>query len=514
MPLFDQKLQANRQCRDASITDLFVAMHGMLITRVQLDDFDEVFERFIDALHQMDPSGRMSPSNAGSSNLTQATWTQMAAINVSSLLQYGAEDAVFASPDSSEASPDQQRNSRRTERSITKVVPTAIMLSKDQQPASPTRSDSKALASTQEENGTVVDLQPKAAPILAEEDLPITLQYALRLTFAMLKSLLENSAKASTSQNIPNSYITVLLTFLATVAKQPHTIHILSRWVPWEALTRLATVAPHAIDPRKPIPGKITSNQPLPEDWCLRGMAWVGRRVYERGFWKGQRTGPPMLHYESEVDVLTREEAMAGGDWAGESITSEGDDEPATAVSRADAMLAELRWKRITYGIVSLAKTVPGLDYDARKEAITITEPLRSKIDQRAREEQEQANVGKQTAQPCRTFETDSDEESDSSSDGDGGEADADLPDDIRELKVCVTNRSSRAEMLTPFASGSPALSKEHYQTGQESSHPAIAHSCKTQGIKAASKDEADKASGKQVQAAAQRRSGILDACA
>lgn len=25
---------------------------------------------------------------------------------------------------------------------------------------------------------------------------------------------------------------------------------------------------------------------PLSEDWCLHGMEWVGRRVFERGYWK------------------------------------------------------------------------------------------------------------------------------------------------------------------------------------------------------------------------------------
>lgn len=32
----------------------------------------------------------------------------------------------------------------------------------------------------------------------------------------------------------------------------------------------------------------LTSGYPSPlvEDWCLRGMEWIGRKVYERGFWK------------------------------------------------------------------------------------------------------------------------------------------------------------------------------------------------------------------------------------
>ena len=38
--------QARRQAPDARLTDLFVCLHGMLFTNIQLDDFKRVPEHF------------------------------------------------------------------------------------------------------------------------------------------------------------------------------------------------------------------------------------------------------------------------------------------------------------------------------------------------------------------------------------------------------------------------------------------------------------------------------------
>ena len=43
-------LQARRQAPDASLTELFVLLHGMLFTNIQLDDFKWVLERFQEKL--------------------------------------------------------------------------------------------------------------------------------------------------------------------------------------------------------------------------------------------------------------------------------------------------------------------------------------------------------------------------------------------------------------------------------------------------------------------------------
>ena len=42
--------QARRQAPDARLTEIFVCLHGMLFTNIQLDDFKRVLERFQEKL--------------------------------------------------------------------------------------------------------------------------------------------------------------------------------------------------------------------------------------------------------------------------------------------------------------------------------------------------------------------------------------------------------------------------------------------------------------------------------
>lgn len=44
----------------------------------------------------------------------------------------------------------------------------------------------------------------------------------------------------------------------------------------------------------------ITSGctHPLTEDWCMRGMGWVERSVFERGYWKGAE------EKRAEIEIL------------------------------------------------------------------------------------------------------------------------------------------------------------------------------------------------------------------
>jgi protein SMG6 len=44
---------------------------------------------------------------------------------------------------------------------------------------------------------------------------------------------------------------------------------------------------------------------PLPENWCLHGMEWVGRKVFERGFWTSGE------EKKAELEVLEMVEGKA-----------------------------------------------------------------------------------------------------------------------------------------------------------------------------------------------------------
>ena len=50
LAMWSPALQARRQAPDARLTELFVLLHGMLFTNIQLDDFKRVLERFQEKL--------------------------------------------------------------------------------------------------------------------------------------------------------------------------------------------------------------------------------------------------------------------------------------------------------------------------------------------------------------------------------------------------------------------------------------------------------------------------------
>ncbi len=61
LPLFDAALQSQRSMPEAGAMDLFVRLHGMLFTKIALDDFPSVMSRFMERLEedaQLDSSSR------------------------------------------------------------------------------------------------------------------------------------------------------------------------------------------------------------------------------------------------------------------------------------------------------------------------------------------------------------------------------------------------------------------------------------------------------------------------
>ncbi|MCO5585390.1 hypothetical protein L7F22_039323 [Adiantum nelumboides] len=89
LPLFERSTQARRLSEEASIVDLFVHMHGILFTRIQVDDFDGVYVRFKKLLTLR---LRENDFRNGSDNvlLSSSSWMMMATISIAAMLQYGA----------------------------------------------------------------------------------------------------------------------------------------------------------------------------------------------------------------------------------------------------------------------------------------------------------------------------------------------------------------------------------------------------------------------------------------
>ena len=119
----------------------------------------------------------------------------------------------------------------------------------------------------------------------------------MQLAFSTLSFVLRYPTRKASpfSESTLSPYLTILLTFLATVGKHPETLAILEWFIPWEDLSvyfapiRRNIHVSQGLDVPAPTGAErrvvLTSSGalPLPEDWRLRGLEWVGRQVFERG---------------------------------------------------------------------------------------------------------------------------------------------------------------------------------------------------------------------------------------
>ena len=199
----------------------------------------------------------------------------------------------------------------------------------------------------------------------SDVDLPPTFKYGLQLTFKMLSFVLKKPMQKPSQYvgSTLNPYLTVVLTFLATVLKHKNVLKLMETSIPWEEMAGFLSSVPRKVMVSQGLtidgdgnvasrPGEqwlmLTSGctPPLPEDWCMRGMEWVGRRVFERGYWKSGE------ERKAEMDVLSPiEEYGEGG--------IENDDE---GVEKKSGMRCELvrRWVRVVRCAVFISGAVEG----------------------------------------------------------------------------------------------------------------------------------------------------------
>lgn len=502
LPLFERESQTKRLQPDAGLVDLFVHLHGMLFTKIQLDDFEQVFSRLKAHLE-------MSTSPNSDSEISQAAWMMMANINISAMLNYNATSLHM----SATGRGTNERMSKEEDKM------TKDMLKDDELARSKEDKRAKEPVSTAEKGGVTKrkadaeddkdedadeadeadaedededkadeddDHDETNAESSAEEtnvELPITLHHAARLTFTIFSTLIRRaldqcqSAASSASTWHLNPYVTMILTFFCHEAKQPSTLRHIEQHVSWSDIVALGNSIPNGrtIDPRKDVATKIRGDAvPLPEDWCLRGMAWVSRRVYERGFWKARsdRNGLGLV-FESEVDVLQRmteatiddvfdvDEGTDDEEEAdGQGVTDEqGRGEPSASGAlgreiKARPNLLDLRWKRVIYALTILVKTIPGLDYEFSagdgKGALVISSPLSEKMKAWALERQSDENRKRMaelhvTSQEGGEKHQDDEllvSEDDDDDDDDTDEGESDSPE-VKELKVGVHGSTS-----------------------------------------------------------------------
>ncbi|KAK7023722.1 PINc domain-containing protein [Favolaschia claudopus] len=342
LPMWSVAAQARRALPEAHLVDLFVLLHGMLFTNIQLDDFQPTLARFIERLEIEGAEER--------------EWIMMAIVNVCAVLEYGKPTGVLkkaggvGTRDLSGASAVAQMRVVMAKRAAAE----ADDKEKD-------KMDVDEDAAPQQASPAMSEAEPDAAA-----DAPASFRLALQLMFTMLSHVLRHPTRKSSpfARLTLNPYLTVVLTFLATVLKHPQTLEAMERSVPWDLLAAFFARIPRHVMAKQGLMEVRTSREerwamlttgcspPLPEDWCLRGMEWVGRKVYQHGFWKSGE------EKRAEIEILDDSEAAEITDG---HIEDDDDDEDQDAKAR-DAELAR-RWVRIVRCAVGIADAVDGFTW-------------------------------------------------------------------------------------------------------------------------------------------------------
>jgi len=470
LPLFSQAAQTRRASSpETRVSELFVLLHGMLFTNIQLDDFVPTLARFLE---------RVEIEGA-----EEREWVMMGVVNVAAVLEYGRPSGLLRRVGALGggslgaigvmAKKPAVSMSRHQHHGVPEAADRMDIddgLDKDRDTAMKSPSLYSAHAHT-----------PTSSTPTPTVQLPLQLKYALQLTFALLSHVLQHPMRQKSSYARPmlNPYLTILLTFLATVLRQhqPSQSHqqqhlgvleVLERSVPWEAMAKFLKGVPRRVlivqglmrseegsrpsgvngfssNPQSaPSPDRwpmLTSGcaPPLPEDWCMRGMEWVGRRVFERGYWKGEE------ERVAELEVL---ETGEGGDEEGTDGRIEDDeDDPdqCAGVGKRSAALtkSELvrRWIRIARCAVNIADVVDGFRWVEGTREWKVEGKLEEKVKRWEEEEREERDEEEKRRMRRRwvgdAMDVDLEEEEEEETE-ESEEADGEVEEEIKQLKVLL----------------------------------------------------------------------------
>ncbi|GAA5893303.1 hypothetical protein JCM6882_007999 [Rhodosporidiobolus microsporus] len=341
LPLFDSDAQSRRTLPDVSKPDLFVHLHGMLFTKISLDDFDDVLERFIERLREEGwhlGKGRSREEMGGGKGgkgerpFEDKDWFMLGVINVAALLQYGAEDGVLRKLMVREGGDEgggrsggksagggggkhghgghgaghgSRKGMSPAEALAAKfraAPPQAIMVKRDEGETGGVDGSGGGAGDGADEGDDVLKpLNHNADAASASQspaDDPLPFKLAQRLAFRLLSFVARdtNPFRRLGSATVLNPYITILLTFLAHLSHHPLAFAHVERDVPWADVVHLLNLVPSAAEGGADIrvadaPNKLVGGRPLPEDWCIRGMDWAGRQLFGRGYWREARPG-------------------------------------------------------------------------------------------------------------------------------------------------------------------------------------------------------------------------------
>ena len=424
LPIWSSTAQSCRSQADATAPELFVLLHGMLFTNIQLDDFAPTLSRFLERLEIEGAEER--------------EWVMMAVTNIGAVMEYGRPGGIL------------RKMGGTGSRDATSSAPFRVF-AKRNAVFQPDEDVEEKRMDVDDDTSKSDPFQSQTSPLLAESPVSLELsqafKYAMQLAFSMLSFVLRNPTRKASpfAKSTLNPYLTVFLTFLATISKHSETLAILERFIPWGDLATFFTSIPKNIHTSQglhvPTPSgaerwtMLTSGcaPPLPEDWCMRGMEWVGRKVFERGYWKSGEDR------RLEIEVLDIEE---GGQLTDGIIEDEDEDERGNELKNETAQ----RWTRIARCAINLAGLVDGFTWMEGTREWKVSGALEAKVrkwrdeDRHEREEDEIRRRGRRWTDDAMDIDV-ADAEVDESSEGEDDEEDS---EEVKALKVReLSNRLS-----------------------------------------------------------------------
>jgi protein SMG6 len=397
LPLWSPAAQARRSAPDARAPELFVFLHGMLFTNIQLDDFSPTLARLLERLTIEEPEAR--------------EWTMMAAINIGALLEYGRPQGVLRRAD---VLGQLDRNPAAAAAAATKVKHARKAHTDEKMEVD---GDERRRSSDME----ALNAPGSSANATASHEPPFAFKMAQELTFSMLAHALRSTRDG------PNSYVTILLTFLQTVLRKPEGLASLERAIPWTDLARFLSQGPRASSSWTQAE-KLSQSSILLEDWAIRGMAWHGR-LFERGFWDGKE------------DQLMEMEMLDARNSPAEAVDGDGMWEDEEENEKPKQSRATLAWRRALWAGMKIANKVSGFRWDEKK-SWSIDGALAEKARQweeearQAREEEERRKMGRRWVDGEGDQMMDDEDGNGDNMSESGSEDDENDPEEIKALKV------------------------------------------------------------------------------
>jgi protein SMG6 len=394
LPLWSPAAQARRSAPDAHAPDLFIFLHGMLFTNIQLDDFSPTLARLLERLSIEEPEAR--------------EWTMMAAINIGALLEYGRPQGVLRRGDVL-GKLDRNPAAGATKVKVARKAHTDEKMEVD--------GDERRRSSDMD----ALNAQGPSADATASQEPPFAFKMAQELTFSMLAHALRSTRDG------PNSYVTILLTFLQTILRKPEGLASLERAIPWTDLAAFLSQGPRASSSWAQIE-KLSQSSILSEDWAIRGMAWHGR-LFERGFWDGNE------------DQLMEMEMLDARNSPAEAMDGDGMWEDDEENEKPKPSRATLAWRRALWAGMKIANKVSGFRWDEKK-SWSIDGALAEKARRweeearQAREEEERRKMGRRWVDDEGDQVMDDEDGNADNMSESGSEDDENDPEEIRALKV------------------------------------------------------------------------------